>query len=135
MNVLPWMLWTTCSFGWPGSVSFHFLRKYMYVECMVVLIRINNFQDPLVNLRLKSTYDDLHACWFCVYIYYYISSLSFYWENYLDWVFSVHAVKHKKNKFSKKFPKYYIPEIVNTFFPFSDQWTSTVPSNFCTPHD
>lgn len=50
-----------------GSVSIHFLREY--VECMVVLIRINNFQDLLVNLRLKSTCDDPSACWFCVYIY------------------------------------------------------------------
>lgn len=94
-----------------GSVSIHFLREY--VECMVVLIRINKFQDLLVNLRLKSTCDDPSACWFCVYIYCYCTSHPYhlYMCTELSWTLG--------KKISKKFPKFYILWMVNTNFLFS----------------
>lgn len=81
------------------------LFKEICVECMVILIGINNFRDPLVNWRLTLTYDDPSACWFCVYLL--PHHLSFVLRE-LSWlgVFSVQPSIIRKKIFLKKFPKY-----------------------------
>lgn len=113
-----------------GSVSIHFLREY--VECMVVLIRINNFQDLLVNLRLKSTCDDRSKCMLvlCIYLLLlYISSLSFV---HVYWI-----ILNIRKKNFKEIPKilYSLNGQYKLSLFFSDQWTSMVSSNCCTSHD
>lgn len=90
----------------------------MYVECMVVLIRINNFQDPLVNLRLKPTYDDpSHVGFVNIFtvIVHLILIVCTCVLNYLDWIVYSQTLE-KKN--SKKFPKFYILGMVIQTFSF-----------------
>lgn len=103
------------------------LFKEICVECMVILIGINNFRDPLVNWRLILTYDDPSACWFCVYLL--PHHLSFVLRE-LSWlgVFSVQPSIIRKTFFFKEIPKIFLEWSIHSFhFLINEQ----VPSNFC----
>lgn len=103
------------------------LFKEICVECMVILIGINNFRDPLVNWRLTLTYDDPSACWFCVYLL--PHHLSFVLRE-LSWlgVFSVQPSIIRKKICLKEIPKIFLEWSIHSFhFLINEQ----VPSNFC----
>lgn len=103
------------------------LFKEICVECMVILIGINNFRDPLVNWRLTLTYDDPSACWF--YVYLLPHHLFICTERILlTWGIQCTAKHYKKKFFLKEIPKIFLEWSIHSFhFLINEQ----VPSNFC----